>query len=92
MDTDTLIVMMIVYTVAFGMLSAIIATSKNRDGGSWFIIGALLGVIGLIMAAAMPKEEAKDYRSERMKKTDKFAARLAKEKEDAEYAKWKETK
>ena len=37
--------------------SAAIARGKNRDPAGYFIIGLLLGVIGLIIAAAMPRLE-----------------------------------
>jgi hypothetical protein len=39
----------------FGVLSAWIATSKGRSGCGFFILGALLGPIGLIIAAVVGK-------------------------------------
>jgi hypothetical protein len=39
----------------FGVLSAWIATSKGRSGCGFFLLGAILGPIGLIIAAVVSK-------------------------------------
>lgn len=36
--------------LVFGMACAGIARSKGHSSGGWFVIGALLGVIGLVLA------------------------------------------
>ena len=49
---------LIVIWIAFGVLSAVVATGKGRDGCGWFLMGILLGPIGLIAAfVASPNEE-----------------------------------
>lgn len=40
-----------------GVLSAVIATAKNRTGCGWFLLGFILGPIGLIVIAVLPKLE-----------------------------------
>ena len=40
----------------FGILGAWIATTKGRGGCAWFVISALLGPIGLIIAAVIPRK------------------------------------
>jgi len=35
----------------FGVFSAVLASSKNRDGLGWFLIGLLFGPFGLLVAA-----------------------------------------
>jgi hypothetical protein len=42
--------------ILFATFSAVIASSKNRSGVGWFIIGFLFGPFGLIVAA-LPKIE-----------------------------------
>ncbi len=36
-----------------GLLSAVVATSKNRDAVVWFGVGLLLGIFGLIASSGM---------------------------------------
>ena len=36
--------------LGFGVVSAMIASSKGNSGCGWFIVGVLLGPIGLLMA------------------------------------------
>ncbi len=39
----------------FGVLSAWIATTKGRSGCGFFFLGAILGPIGLVIAAVVGK-------------------------------------
>ncbi|MBI4705459.1 MAG: hypothetical protein HY744_30560 [Deltaproteobacteria bacterium] len=39
----------------FGILGAWMATSKGRGGCFWFALCALLGPVGLVLAALMPR-------------------------------------
>lgn len=42
--------------IQWGVLTALIARSKNRDLAGWFAVGAVLPVIGLVLAMmATPK-------------------------------------
>jgi len=42
----------------FAIFSAVIASSKNRSGGGWFLIGFLFGPFGLLVAALPAVEPA----------------------------------
>jgi hypothetical protein len=42
--------------VVSGILGAWIATTKGRSGCGWFLLCALLGPIGLILAAVVKKK------------------------------------
>lgn len=42
--------------IVFGIVGAWIATTKGRSGCGWFLISALLGPIGLIIAAVIPRK------------------------------------
>jgi hypothetical protein len=55
-----ILVPIIVFWVILGIAAAAIAHSKGRDLVGWFFIGALLGLIGLIMAIAMPRTVASE--------------------------------
>lgn len=50
----------IVYSLIFAIACSYIATSKNRDSTGYFFVGLLLGFIGLIIAAAVPKLDLQD--------------------------------
>lgn len=45
----------IVFIIGSGISSAIIAKNKDRDVIGWFMIGVILGIFGIIIAAAVPK-------------------------------------
>lgn len=51
------LIVLIVYGIAFGILSSIAVKNKNRDEVGWFFIGFLFGVFGLIAAALVDKIE-----------------------------------
>lgn len=56
MDTSIWIVFAVLWVLC-GVASAAIANSKGRDPAGYFFIGFLLGFIGLIIAAAVPRVE-----------------------------------
>jgi len=39
----------------FGLIGAWVATTKGRGGCRWFVICALLGPIGLLIAVVLPR-------------------------------------
>jgi hypothetical protein len=41
----------------FGIVSAVIASSKGRSGCAWFLAGVLLGPIGFVLALVMEKNQ-----------------------------------
>ncbi len=55
--------MLIFAMIQWGLLTAMIARSKNRDVGGWFALGAALPVIGLVLAiTAEPKPRTRQLR------------------------------
>ena len=46
---------LVIYGIAFGILSSIAVKKKNRDQLGWFVVGFLFGVFGLIAAILMDK-------------------------------------
>jgi hypothetical protein len=47
----------IIYSVAFGVLSAIGVAKKSRDQTGWFFIGLIFGVFGFIASLIVDKKE-----------------------------------
>ena len=45
--------------VLFGVCCALIANAKHRSGCGWFMGGVLLGPLGLIIVACLPRLEKK---------------------------------
>lgn len=43
--------------ILFGIVSAIVASNKGRNGCGWFALGALLGPFGFILALIIPKKQ-----------------------------------
>lgn len=41
----------------FGIVSAVIASNKGRNGCGWFLLGVLLGPFGLILALVVSKNQ-----------------------------------
>lgn len=46
----------------FGIIGAFIATSKGRGGCFWFTLCAILGPIGLVIAAVISRKPEGNYR------------------------------
>ncbi len=59
MSDGVYFVVVILMAVLFGLLCSSIAKSKNRDPLAYFLLGFLLGIFGLIIAAIVPKKEIK---------------------------------
>lgn len=47
---------LLVVWVLCGIASAVIANAKNRSAFGWFILGLLLGVLGLLIIAVLPQQ------------------------------------
>lgn len=47
----------VVLWLVCGFISAVIASNKGRSGGGWFLIGVLLGPLGIILALVVSKEQ-----------------------------------
>lgn len=46
----------VVAVVVCGVIAAAIASAKNRSMLGWFLLGALLGLIGVLIVALLPSE------------------------------------
>ena len=46
------------FWVIFGIISAVVASNKGRSGCGWFILGVLLGPLGIILILVMPKNQS----------------------------------
>ena len=47
----------LIYAIAFGIVTSLAAKTKGRDPFSWFYIGLVFGVFGLIAVLVMEKSE-----------------------------------
>ena len=47
----------IIIWLLFGIISAVVASTKGRSGCGWFILGVFLGPFGLILSLVVPKNE-----------------------------------
>ena len=54
MSTTTLV--FILFWIVCGIASAVIASSKGRDGGAWALLGFILGPIGVLMAIGVTSQ------------------------------------
>ena len=57
MSQTDLFVFGVAYVVIFGGLTAWLASTKNRDGCSWFVLGALVGPLALIAVGLAPASQ-----------------------------------
>ena len=46
----------LIYAAVCGLTAVFMARSKNRGAGLWFILGALLGIFGLIILGFLDDE------------------------------------
>ena len=62
--------------VAFAVLSAIVASNKNRDPAGWGIIGVLFGLFGFVAALVVeevePEEKQRTSKEKRSSSSQKF--------------------
>lgn len=49
---------MFIFWVLCGVICAVVANNKGRSGCGWFILGFILGPIGLILSLVISKNEA----------------------------------
>lgn len=54
------ILLVLSYLIVFGWTCAFIAGEKNRSKVSWFFLGMLLGVVGIMTLTAIPSLEKPD--------------------------------
>jgi len=45
----------IIVAIVCGIVCALVAPGRGRNGTSWFFIGLLIGVFGIILLALLPK-------------------------------------
>jgi hypothetical protein len=43
--------------ILFGVVAAVVATNKGRNGLGWFVLGVLLGPFGFILSLIVPKNQ-----------------------------------
>lgn len=55
--TAIIVVSILLYAIVFGIACSYLGKSKNRDPVSYFFLGFFLGIIGLIVAAGVPRLE-----------------------------------
>ena len=58
-DSSSIWILFAILWVAFGVGSAAIAKTKNRNPAGYFFLGFFLGLIGLLITVAMPQVGAK---------------------------------
>ena len=49
----------VVIWIVFGLISAVVASNKGRSGCGWFVLGTLLGPLGLILVLVTPSNAEK---------------------------------
>jgi hypothetical protein len=54
---------LLIIWLLFGVASAMVANSKGRSGAGFFILGVLLGPIGLLGAAVAGKDTSRETRA-----------------------------
>lgn len=48
---------LLVLWILCGVICAVIASNKGRSGGGWFLLGCLLGPLGIVLALVVGKDE-----------------------------------
>ena len=56
MSIELLAVLFLLW-LSFGIISAAIAANKGRSGCGWFVLGLLLGPLGIILALVVSKSQ-----------------------------------
>lgn len=68
-------ILAIVFWLICGGLAGYLASQKNRSVGVWFTVGLLLGPLGLIVAAGVPKVDAAERHDEPVPQPENFGNR-----------------
>jgi len=50
----------LIYAIAFGVVTALAAHSRGRDSSTWFLLGFLFGVFALVAVLVMEPQEPED--------------------------------
>lgn len=66
----TALLIIVVQGIAFGTLSSIVASQKNRDEAGWFLAGFIFGIFGFVAALVVEKEEPRP--TETIQRTSEF--------------------
>lgn len=51
---------LLLFWLIFAVASAVVASSKNRSGFGWFILGLLFSFVALIIVAILPALDPKE--------------------------------
>lgn len=64
---DVIVIALVIW-FGCGLLAATVASSKGHSGGSWFVLGLLLGILALLAAVGLSdrRDEAKAEAEERI--------------------------
>lgn len=62
----------VVIWIICGIFAGIIASSKGRSGCGWFLLGFLLGPLGLIVAFLPSGDEAEQREAQQTGETEQF--------------------
>lgn len=54
----------LIYAIAFGVLTSLAAKSRKRDPSTWFLIGLVFGVFGLIAVLVIGESEEEEDEDE----------------------------
>ncbi len=58
METGIFWAVLIIQGIIFGGFCAFIASQKNRDSGSWFLLGFFFSILAILALIAIPKESS----------------------------------
>jgi len=59
MISDTVLGVIVVFAIACGVYSAVVANQKGYDRAGWFMAGLFFNLVGLIAAAGLPTKPVK---------------------------------